>query len=271
LTLKRMSHRQYSFASLARYIATLVLTLGAVASAYADNVTDGPNDMFGVGIQRMPAWLGSSDHRNQAVPYIQAELPWHITLSTLDGLTVDFIHADQWRGGLFGNYMWGRDRQELGPKLGGIVDSLSPRINGGGYLEYQATAQLDFGTTLSHDTQGAGAYLNVYADYDLPAIGYLEHSLELQWQAMNGPAMRRFFQVTPEQASRLGVTPWSPDGGSQQVAFEYDAYMPTSLHTGFAFAINYTRILGDAADSPLVRHFGSPNQLTTTLAFVYRL
>jgi MipA family protein len=83
--------------------------------------------------------------------------------------------------------------------------------------------------------------------------------------------MRRFFQVTPEQALKLGVTPWSPGAGSQQIAFEYDAYMPTSLHTGFALALNYTRLLGDASDSPLVRSFGSPNQLTTTLAFVYRL
>jgi MipA family protein len=250
--------------------AMLVLSLGAASSACADDVTDGPNEIFGAGIQRMPAWLGSSDHRNQPVPYIDAELPWHITLSTLDGLTVDFLHSGQWRGGLYGNYQWGRDSEELGPKLGGIVDSLSPRINGGGYLEYQATVQLNVGATLSHDTQGAGAYLNVYADYDLPAIGYLDHSVQLQWQAMNGPAMRRFFQVTPEQALKLGVTPWSPGAGSQQIAFEYDAYMPTSLHTGFALALNYTRLLGDAADSPLVRSFGSPNQLTTTLAFVYR-
>ncbi|TCI11439.1 MipA/OmpV family protein [Dyella soli] len=248
-----------------------MLALAVTGAADADNVTDGPEDLFGVGIQRMPAWLGSSDHRNQPIPYVQAELPWHITLSTLDGLTVDLIHGEHWHGGLYGNYMWGRDHDELGPRLGGIVDSLSPRLNGGGYLEYQVTVPLSLGATLSHDTQGAGAYLNMYADYDLPAVGYLNHSLQLQWQVMNGPAMRRFFQVTPEQATQLGVSPWSPGGGSQQVALEYDAYMPTSMHTGFALAVNYTRLLGDAADSPLVRHFGSPKQLSTTLAFVYRL
>ena len=87
---------------------------------------------------------------------------------------------------------------------------------------------------------------------------------------MNGPAMRRFFGVTPEQAAKLDTSPWSPSAGSQQISFEYDAYMPTSEHTGVAVAINYARLLGDAADSPLVRHFGSANQLTTTLAFVYR-
>lgn len=253
------------------HVSLMLLALGATSCAHAEDVTDSPTQMFGAGVQRLPAWLGSSDHRNQPIPYIQAELPWHITLSTLDGLTVDLIHGDKWRGGPYGNYLWGRDHDELGPQLGGVVDSLSPRLNAGGYVEYQATVPFSVGANLSHDTDGAGAYLNLYADYDLPVIGYLNHSLQLQWQLMNGPAMRRFFQVTPEQALKLGVMPWSPDAGSQQISLEYDAYMPTSLHTGFALAINYTRLLGDAANSPLVRHFGSPDQLSTTLAFVYRL
>jgi outer membrane protein len=265
-----MSPRRSPSALTLRAAAGLLCLLAAF-HAKADNVTDGPNVLLGGGVERMPAWMGSSEHRDQAVPYIQADLPWHITLSTLDGLTVDLIHGQQWRGGLYGNYLWGRDRDELDAPLAGVVDSLSPRLNGGGYLEYQATVQLNLGATLSHDTQGAGAYLNVYADYDLPAVGYIEHSLQLQWQGMNGPAMRRFFGVTPEQAAKLGVTPWSPGAGSQQVSLEYDAYIPTSVHTGFALAVNYTRLLGDAADSPLVRSFGTANQLTTTLAFVYRL
>lgn len=240
------------------------------AIACADDASDERNIVLGAGIQRMPGWIGSSDHRNQPVPYIDAELPWHITLSTLDGLTVDFIHSGPWRGGFYGNYLWGRERSDLGPKLGGIVDSLSPRLNGGGYLEYQATKAFSVGGNLAHDTQGAGAYLNLYADCDLPAIGYFNHSVQLQWQAMNGPAMRRFFGVSTDQAIQLGTTPWSPEAGSQQISFEYDAYMPTSVHTGVAVAINYARLLGDANDSPLVRRYGSANQLTTTLAFVYR-
>ncbi|WP_109124824.1 MipA/OmpV family protein [Dyella sp. C11] len=255
---------------LARATALLSACLLAGTAIADDATTDDRNMIFGAGVQRMPAWLGSSDHRNQPVPYIDAELPWHITVSMLDGLTIDFIHSGNWRGGFYGNYLWGRTHDELGPRLGGIMDSLSPRLQGGGYLEYQFTKPFSVGGNLSHDTQGAGAYLNLYADYDLPAIGYYNHALELQWQAMNGAAMNRFFGVSPEQAAKLGTTPWSPGAGSQQISFEYDAYMPTSVHTGVAVAINYARLLGDADNSPLVRHFGSANQLTTTLAFVYR-
>lgn len=256
----------------ARRRIVALLCAGMLSSvAWADDsASDDPNMVFGAGVQRMPAWMGASNHRNQPVPYIDAELPWHITLSTLDGLTVDFIHSGKWRGGLYGNYLWGRTNDELGPRLNGVIAPLSPRLQGGGYLEYQFTKPFSVGGNLSHDTQGAGSYLNLYADCDLPAVGYYEHSVQLQWQAMNGAAMDRFFGVSPWQAARLGTRPWSPGAGGQQIAFEYDAYMPTSVHTGVAVAVNYARLLGDAGDSTLVRSFGSANQLTTTLAFVYR-
>lgn len=254
----------------ASLLAMLTLAVVVPTNALADDPLEGPIILIGGGIQRMPAWMGAENQRNQAVPFIQAELPWHITLSTADGLTVDLIHESKWHGGVYGNYQWGRDRSELGPQLEGIVDSLPARLNVGGYLEYDITVPLSVGTTVSHDTNGAGAYFTLYTSYDLPAIGYLMHNVELEWQGMNGPAMRRFFGVTPQQAEQLHVTPWDPNSSSQQLALEYGAFMPTSLHTGFALLVNYTRLLDQAADSPLVRHYGSANQLTTTLAFTYR-
>jgi len=127
--------------------STALLCLCTLCStAWADDATsDDPNLILGAGVQRMPAWMGASNHRNQPVPYIDAELPWHITLSTLDGLTVDFIHSGKWRGGFYGNYLWGRTEDELGSKLGGIVAPLSPRLQAGGYLEYQFTKPFSAG------------------------------------------------------------------------------------------------------------------------------
>ena len=263
-------HKPSIAAAFTSLLVMLTLIAALPTDAHADDPLEGPTVLLGGGIQRMPAWLGADHQRNQPVPFIYAELPWHVTLSTTDGLTVDLIHESKWHGGLYGNYQWGRDRDELGHPLEGIVDSLPARLNLGGYLEYHFTVQFDVGTNVSHDTNGAGAYYTLYADYDLPAIGYLMHSMEVQWQGMNGPAMRRFFGLTPHQAEQLGVDPWSPGCGSQQIALEYSAFMPTSLHTGFALLIDYTRLLDQAADSPLVRHFGNANQLTTTLAFSYR-
>ena len=253
--------------------ALLGLTGCMMHSARADDTSLDDSDtsqMIGMGIQRLPGWAGSHDHRNQPIPFLQLSLPDNITVSSTDGLTIDVIHGSQWHGGLYGNFTWGRDSDDLSRRMQGVIHGFANRPNVGGYLEYQATPVFDVGTNLSHDTDGAGAYWHVYAEYDLPDIGYIEHSFQLQWQAMNGAAMRRFFGVDLQQAAQLNVPSWQPNASAEMVSLEYDAFIPTSQRTGIALAINYGRLLAAAKNSSLVTGFGTPNQLTTSLAFVYR-
>lgn len=236
----------------------------ACLSAHAD---DAPTYAFGAGVEHMPGYIGASGHRNQAVPYIDIDIPGVGEFSTTDGLQLDLIHATPWHGGVYGNYLWGRTRDDLG-KLGGKMDTLSPRIHAGGYLEYQLDTSLVIGTHVSHDTQGAGVYSAVYTTWQLPNVGYIEHSLQLQWNGMNGAAMRRLFGVTPTQARAIGTDDWKPSAGSEETTLEYDAFVPTSQHTGFAVALQVGRLMGDAAHSPLVERYGSRTQFTPSLAFL---
>lgn len=225
---------------------------------------------LGVGVQRLPSFLGAKTYRYQAIPYVDFEWPNHVSLSSLSGLQVDLIHGSVLHGGLFGDYQWGRDTDDLGT-LSHRIKTRTPRLTGGGYLEWQLTPKIDVGTNLSHDTSGAGAYLNVYADWDLPKVWILEHSLRVRWQAMNGAAMKRYFGLTPSVARTLKVAPWDPGAGSQLTDLEYDLFVPTSKHTGIALSLAYGRLLGNAANSPLVRRFGSRTQMSESLAFVYHL
>ena len=236
----------------------------------ADAAPDATILAGGIGVQRLPSWPGAKTQRNQPFPYVDIEWPDHLSLSTLDGLQVDLIGGDVLHGGVYGNYQWGRDSDDLGV-LRQRIAPLSPRLTLGGYLEWQLGKQIDVGTDLSHDTHGAGGYLEVYAEWDLPPGWLLQHSVELHWQAMNAHAMNRFFGINPNQASALDVPAWQPGGGSQLASLEYDLFVPTSKHTGLAMALVYGRLLGDAADSPLVTRFGSRTQLSESLAFVVHL
>lgn len=249
-----------------RWLTAISVLMLACSAAHAEDET--PTYAFGAGVQRMPTWQGSKNHRNQAIPYVDINLPGVGELSTTDGLTIDLLGDDRWHGGIYGNWLWDRTHDDLG-RLGGKVTSLSPRFIGGGYLEYDLSKQLTVGTHVAHDLDGAGAYWGVYADLDLPKIGYIEHSVELLVEGMNGSAMGRFFGLTALEAENLGTPTWHPGGGRQQVSLGYDAFIPTSEHTGFALGLTYGRLLGNAAASPLVRRFGTRNQFTQTLAFVY--
>lgn len=233
-------------------------------SAHADDV---PTYAFGAGVQHFPGYVGASGHRNQSVPYIDVDIPGVGEFSTTDGLQLDFIRHTPWHGGLYGDYLRDRTRDDLG-RLGGKMNTLSPRINAGGYLEYQLETLLVVGTHISHDTQGAGVYSAVYTTWQLPTIGYIEHSLQLQYNGMNQAAMRRMFGVTQGQAQAIGTAAWHPSAGSEETTLEYDAFVPTSQHTGFAVALQAGRLMGDAAHSPLVTRYGSRMQFTPSLAFL---
>jgi len=226
-------------------------------------------DMLGAGFIHLPRWQGARTHRDQFAPYVQVKLGDRLTLSTEDGATLDLIHAEHLHGGLYGNYQWGRSHEDLG-RLAGKITSLSPRLNAGGYLEYDFSEAQNIGMTAAHDTLGAGAYVNAYAFTALPPIGSYEHGVQLQWQWMNGPAMRRFFGITPAEADRLGTQAWRPGAGGQQIGLEYDGMIPLGRHLATVFSLSYARLLANAADSPLVREFGTADQFTYSMALVYR-
>lgn len=232
------------------------------------NPAEPPTFAGGIGVRHLPSWVGASTSRYQPIPFVDIEIPDRLRLSTEDGLQVDLIGGPILHGGVYGDYEWGRDSDDLGA-LRGKIAPLSPRLILGGYLEWQLAKQVDVGANLSHDIDGAGAYLQLYGEWDLPPVWLLQQSLQLTWKSMNGAAMDRFFGVSPAQASSLQVRPWQPGAGSQLASLEYDLFVPTSKHTGFALAVVYGRLLGDAGDSPLVMHFGSRSQWTESLAFIY--
>ena len=223
---------------------------------------------IGVGVQHLPSWVGANTSRYQAIPFFDIDIPNHLGLSSEDGLQADFIGGPVLHGGVYGDYQWGRDGDDL-RALRGKISTLSARLTLGGYLEWQLDKRVDVGANLSHDTQGAGAYLQVYGEWDLPPVWLLQQSVQLTWKSMNDAAMNRFFGVSPAQAGALHVRPWQPGAGSQLASLEYDLFVPTSKHTGFALGVVYGRLLGAAGDSPLVTRFGSRNQWNESLAFVY--
>jgi outer membrane scaffolding protein for murein synthesis (MipA/OmpV family) len=247
-------------------LALLVAVFAGIApSAFASDV---PTYAFGAAVQRMPAWMGSRSDRSEPLPYIDVDIPDFGEFSTNDGVTLDAIRGEYWHGGFYGDYRWGRTTHDLG-RLGGRVRPLSPRLQAGGYVEYAPNATWTLGTHLSHDTDGAGAYLDLYVDWQLPNVWLIEHSLEVQWTGTNRGAMQRFFGLSAVEGAAIGASAYRPGAGSEQGSLEYDAFIPTSRNTGIAIALVYGRLQGRAASSPLVERYGSRTQLSRTMAFVY--
>jgi outer membrane protein len=77
----------------------------------------------------------------------------------------------------------------------------------------------------------------------------------------DGRYQRAYFGVTPAVSLASGLPVYRPSGGVHAVALTSGVSYELDSHWGlFGFA-RYERLVGDAAKSPIVRGFGSRNQL----------
>jgi outer membrane scaffolding protein for murein synthesis (MipA/OmpV family) len=74
--------------------------------------------------------------------------------------------------------------------------------------------------------------------------------------------MDTYFSVDANNAGRSGLSPYRAESGFKDVGVDASLSWFFSDHWGVGFIAAYTRLIGDAADSPIVRTAGSRDQFT---------
>ena len=85
----------------------------------------------------------------------------------------------------------------------------------------------------------------------------------------DGRYQRAFFGVDAEAAAASGLPLYRPDGGLHAVALTSGLSYQFSPRFGLFGFGRYERLVGDSAKSPIVRAFGSRNQLSGGLGLSY--
>lgn len=80
---------------------------------------------------------------------------------------------------------------------------------------------------------------------------------------------RAYFEVTPEASLASGLPVYRPSGGIHGVAAATSLSYQFTPRVGLFGYGRYERLVGDAADSPIVRELGSRNQLSGGLGLNY--
>ncbi|HWK41205.1 MAG TPA: MipA/OmpV family protein [Croceibacterium sp.] len=78
-----------------------------------------------------------------------------------------------------------------------------------------------------------------------------------------------WFGITPETSVATGLPAYDPDSGVQAVGATASFLTEVGPNWGISAYAKYDRLVGDAADSPLVRVHGSRDQLSGGLALSY--
>lgn len=80
---------------------------------------------------------------------------------------------------------------------------------------------------------------------------------------------RSYFGISPTESADTGLSAYDPSGGIQSAGAVIGGLYQLNQRWGLAAYGGYSRLVGNAADSPIVRRFGNRNQWSTGLALSY--
>lgn len=224
-------------------------------------------NFFGGGVGAYPDYLGSSDYDVGAAPFGRFSLGgarflrllgneirvnllddrnwqlgpaalWRFSRKDVENPVVNKVHEidDAVNLGLFGGYVW-RDAQEI------------RRMAGLGGWALGDVSGVDGGWT---------AGLNAYAMQPVAQMVTLAGGAAFTYGS--GNYMNEYFGVTPADSLASGLPVYVPGSGVRDVRGWATAVLSLSLHWHLGVGAMYMRLVGDAADSPIVSQEGSKNQ-----------
>jgi outer membrane scaffolding protein for murein synthesis (MipA/OmpV family) len=252
-----------SFAS-----ALAMLALMPVSAAAQDDDDDGGRETrVTLGPRLVPSFPGSD--RVSLRPYVDIS-------RRRDGQPFPFKAPDEnpsvaiiKRGGLaFGptfTFVGKRNRNDVGG-----LDEVGFTVEAGGFARYWLAPRFRLSTEARQGINGHRALIGVIG------ADYVARDGD-RWLLSFGPRLtiassryaKAYFGVTPREAAATGVAAYSPDGGLLAAGMVVGARRQLSRRWGVSAYAKYDRLLGDAANSPVVDRFGSRNQWSGGLGVSY--
>lgn len=270
---KRLSRRCQSAVAL---VALAILGWAAVPARADDAriLRDEWDVTIGGGGRYTPEYEGGRDMHFEARPYF--DITWY----DINGRERTFLNVDD---GL-GIYLLSTERFKLAPLLTvreGRRESRSTDLRGlgnvdpglqvGGLFEYQPHDCCTIFAKVRRDVGDEdGLFGDLGADLTAPIAQrhwFVNFRLTTTWADSKG--VQPLFGITPAQSARSGLATYTPGSGMRNVTAEPALIYDFNGHWALAGRFTYERLVGDAADSPLVRTRGDANQYSYELQLMY--
>lgn len=154
--------------------------------------------------------------------------------------------------------------------VGAPVGKVSTTFEAGAFASYEMAESIHLrGEVLKGLGGHEGVVGQVGADYIWRDGDRYVFSLGPRALLSSSRYQRAYFGVTPAAALASGLPAYDPDGGIHAVAAASGLSFQFNDRFGMFGYARYERLVGDAADSPIVRELGSRNQLSGGLGLNY--
>lgn len=229
---------------------------------------------IGAGVIVMPEYEGSDDHRIQPFPVLALD---YKNILSIRGPEIQVSIADvalsgdvRFRFGPAARYRQGRDEKDDADLVGlGDVDD---SIEVGGFARVGGDR---WWVQLSGGKDVAGGHDGVVAEIEAGIRFDLSETLSAQLRTMTSWANRKYmrsnFGIDAAQSAGSGLARYTPDAGLKDAGVGIGVNYRLGDRWSIGGDAGYRRLLGDAADSPIVSKRGSADQLHGLLYLSYRL
>lgn len=211
----------------------------------------------GYGLGLTPDYEGSDDFRFLNVPLMEINFRNKLVLQGTK-IRYNLLTHELFRAGPLINYKFGRE-EKRNSALTGMGDEKDALEAGmffdGRYKGFIYSGDIRHGMGSGLGISGRFIFGHgIYQDEKFMAVA----ALQMKW---GGDATNReLFGVTAEQSISTGIAAFDPDGGLSSAGLNFYGRYQVGENMRLEGLIGLTRITGKAADSPLVRDFGSRNQ-----------
>ena len=222
----------------------------------------------GLGAQLQPEFIGADG--TEVAPLFDFDIargtdPFRFEAPD-DSFGIRLISGDRFSAGPAANVEGSRKNSDVGAPVGKVKTT----IEAGVFAEYMASDSFRLRGELLKGLGGhKGLVGAIGGDYIMRDGDNYVLSVGPRLLLANGRYQRAYFGVDAEAALATGLPVYRPDGGIRGVAMASGLSYQFNPRFGmFGFA-RYERLVGDAAKSPIVREYGSRNQLSAGLGLNY--
>ena len=240
-----------------------------------DEPSKGFHGLIILGGGAMPDYEGATEYA--AMPFFFADLEAYGLGLVIEGPSASLnLRPDApFQFGPSVNYDMGRDG--AANKVVDRLDKIDGAFEVGGFAAYQFNALLsqsdvfEISAELMADVSGVheGVTGSISASYMIAATERLRLGTDVSVSFASDSYMDTYFGVTNAGSARSGLPSYTASGGVKDVSLGVMASYNLTERWGIVGRASYSRLLGDAADSPIVKQEGSPDQFMGGLGISY--
>ena len=222
----------------------------------------------GVGAQLQPEFIGADGTRLSPLFHVNTARGDHEFKfgAPDDHFGIALISKDGFSFGPAGNIQGSRKNSDVGADVGKV----STTIEAGAFAQYEARGSYRVRAELLKGINGHEGLVGIVSADKIWRDGdrYV-FSLGPRVMFSDGRYQRAYFGLNPQASLATGLPTYRPGSGVYGVAMASGLSYQFDKRWGMFGYARYERLVGDAAKSPIVREFGSRNQLAGGLGLNY--